>query len=207
MEEHFTSKGAKYTKKYKPLKIVEIKEEQTKTDERNTTLKYMNLYGYEKVRGYVWHFLELKNNPCEMNYVLDEFDKKSNKEYKNINTELVRLYCDEGKNISEIGSLMNRTAGSIATELENSGIIERKQLARGYIEYLNGDDYMRNKEISELKRKEKREMSMFKIPKRRKDRVVKPLRIAVNENTKVFEFMEIKDQTLILNNDNKKEEI
>ena len=49
MNEHFTGLGAKYTKKYKPTKIIEVNEEINVYDERDKTLEYMNLYGYENV--------------------------------------------------------------------------------------------------------------------------------------------------------------
>ena len=54
MNEHFTSNGSIYTKKYKPIKIKEIIEEKTLFDEKDKTLEYMKKFGWEKVRGYAW---------------------------------------------------------------------------------------------------------------------------------------------------------
>ena len=54
MNEHFTLRGSEYTKKYKPIKVVEVIEEKDMYDERDKTLEYMQKYGYEKVRGYAW---------------------------------------------------------------------------------------------------------------------------------------------------------
>ena len=49
MNEHFTSNGSIYTKKYKPIKIIEIVEEKTPFDERDKTIEYMKKYSWEKL--------------------------------------------------------------------------------------------------------------------------------------------------------------
>jgi len=48
---HFTGKGAAWTKKYQPIKIIEIKKDQSVFDENKWTKIYMNKYGIENVRG------------------------------------------------------------------------------------------------------------------------------------------------------------
>lgn len=49
--EHFTNNGSCWTKKYRPLKIVETIQSNDKMDEDKYTKKYMSLYGIDKVRG------------------------------------------------------------------------------------------------------------------------------------------------------------
>ena len=51
INEHFTNNGSHWTKKYKPIKIVETIQSDDKMDEDKYTKKYMLLYGIERVRG------------------------------------------------------------------------------------------------------------------------------------------------------------
>ena len=51
IEEHFRANGSYWTKKYKPLKVVETIQSNDKMDEDKYTKKYMLLYGVDKVRG------------------------------------------------------------------------------------------------------------------------------------------------------------
>ena len=48
--EHFTSKGSKWTQKYKPIKIIE-EHSGDEFDEEKHTLLMMNKYGIDNVRG------------------------------------------------------------------------------------------------------------------------------------------------------------
>lgn len=50
---HKKGKGAKWTKKYKPLELVEVLDGDLETEEL-TTLVYMQKYGIENVRGSKW---------------------------------------------------------------------------------------------------------------------------------------------------------
>lgn len=149
MNEHFTGVGAKYTKKYKPTKIIEVNEEINVYDERDKTLEYMNLYGYENVRGYAWCRETLLKKP------------KIKKKEKNViergyEDEGIRnLYANENKDIIEIGSILNKSPGSISFSLEKMKIVERRQLSRGYFDYVFSDlydKYKRKKEPKEEKR-------------------------------------------------------
>jgi len=138
MEEHFTGEGSIYTKKYKPIKIIEVKEEKTKYDERDKTLEYMDMYGWKKVRGYAWCGIELTKKPKVTN-----IDKicviKKDKNYENI--EVRNLYENEKKDIIEIGNILNKSPGSIAYILEKMKMVDRRQLSRGYMEYVFSDLY------------------------------------------------------------------
>lgn len=51
LENHIESKGSGWTKKYKPVKIVELIENCDDYDEDKITLKYMSKYGIHHVRG------------------------------------------------------------------------------------------------------------------------------------------------------------
>lgn len=51
IENHFASNGSQWTKKYKPLKVVEFLYNCDDYDEDKYTIKYMKLYGINNVRG------------------------------------------------------------------------------------------------------------------------------------------------------------
>lgn len=51
IDSHFNYSGSEWTKKYKPIEVIEIKDNCDEYDEDKITIKYMNLYGIENVRG------------------------------------------------------------------------------------------------------------------------------------------------------------
>ena len=59
IEEHFRQKGSEWTKKYKPIKVVETIKDADEFDEDKYTKKYMKKYGINKVRGGTYTQLEL----------------------------------------------------------------------------------------------------------------------------------------------------
>ena len=138
IEDHFTGVGSIYTIKYKPIKVIEVTEELSKQDERNKTLEVMSKYGWQKVRGACWCSLEI-NKPKE------KYNVYNNKCYDIIFTdtdfEIIQLYNCENKNIEEIGNVLKKSPCWIAKRLEDLKIVKRKQLSRGYIQYIESDLY------------------------------------------------------------------
>lgn len=59
---HFNSSGSEWTKKYKPIEIVEKIENCDNYDEDKYTLKYMNEYGVNNVRGGSFCQIELSDD-------------------------------------------------------------------------------------------------------------------------------------------------
>ena len=51
LQSHFDSNGSYWTKKYKPLKVIEIIPNSDNYDEDKITIQYMNKYGINNVRG------------------------------------------------------------------------------------------------------------------------------------------------------------
>jgi predicted GIY-YIG superfamily endonuclease len=138
IEEHFTGVGSIYTIKYKPIKVIEVTEELSTQDERNKTLEVMSKYGWQKVRGACWCSIEI-NKPKE------KYNIYNNKCYDiiftDIDFEIIQLYNCENKNIEEIGNVVKKSPCWIAKRLEELKIVKRKQLARGYIQYIESDLY------------------------------------------------------------------
>ena len=60
LQSHFDSHGSSWTKKYKPLKVIEIKPNCDDYDEDKITIQYMDKYGINNVRG--GSFVSIKLN-------------------------------------------------------------------------------------------------------------------------------------------------
>jgi predicted GIY-YIG superfamily endonuclease len=158
IEEHFTGCGSIYTMKYNPIKVIEVVEELTKKDERNKTLEMMSKYGWEKVRGAGWCSLEI-NKPN------DKYKNKKTRELiiNDIDIELEILYVLDEKDVEEIGSILQKSPCWVAKRLENLKIVERKQLSRGYIKYIESDEYKLKSKIYNLNRRENMNKKNIKI--------------------------------------------
>lgn len=145
MKDHFIEGGSIYTKKYKPIKIKEVREEISCYDERDKTLEYMEKYGWENVRGYAWCQQTLSKKPK----IKQRKRINENQRYNIYDEEVIRnMYLLENKDIIEIGNFLNRTPGSIAYSLEKIGIVSRRQLSRGYFDYVFNDLYDECKKIN-----------------------------------------------------------
>ena len=136
IEDHFSGNGSIYTKKYKPLSVVEIVEEKSIHDERNKTIEYIEKYTWEKVRGYIWCRVEYKNP-----FKIINTTKKETSVYDEIDENIRKLYCLDNKDIIEIGKELDLTPGSIAYRLKKMNIILSKKLANGYHAYITSDSY------------------------------------------------------------------
>lgn len=76
--EHMTGKNSSwFTKKYKPLEIVEIIENAYPTDETSLTIKYMNDFGIDNVRGGVFNTFYLSD--LQIAYIKDEINHSENR--------------------------------------------------------------------------------------------------------------------------------
>lgn len=162
IEEHFTLGGSIYTKQFKPIKVIEVTEELTPEDERIKTIEIMEKYGWEKVRGACWCSLKIKKPNFEKN-------KKAKKRIikplvPEENDENIKLlYCIENKNIMEISDIIKMSVGYVAFRLEKLNIIVRKQLARGYIDYIESDLYKKKYKIEIKKENKKIKKNMIMI--------------------------------------------
>ena len=136
IEDHFSGNGSIYTKRYKPLNVVEIVEEKTIDDEKNKTIEYIEKYTWEKVRGYTWCRVEYKTP-----FNIINATKKEPSVYDEIDENIRKLYCLDNKDIIEIGRELNLTPGSIAYRLKKMNIIMSKKLANGYRTYITSDSY------------------------------------------------------------------
>ena len=124
IEEHFTGNGSIYTKQYKPLKVIEVEEEKTNIDERIKTLKIMEKYGWEKVRGACWCSLEITKPDIEKCKIPKPI--KSKKRIPHENDEIIKnLYCIKNENIISIGEKLNISPSLVAYTLEKLNIINR----------------------------------------------------------------------------------
>ena len=136
VKQHFSGYGAKYTKKYKPLKVIEVVEEITNDDERKMTFKYVDKYGWEKVRGSYWCSLEIKRKLNLKFYENMKIQReKELLDTTKINDEIKNMYVVENKNIIDIGEILNITPGTVASRLVKFKIIKDKEDARYYNEY------------------------------------------------------------------------
>ena len=61
LNQHFKSGGSQWTKKYKPLEVLELIDNCDNFDEDKYTLKYMEKYGIDNVRGGSFCTLKLSN--------------------------------------------------------------------------------------------------------------------------------------------------
>jgi hypothetical protein len=62
LESHFNSNGSEWTKIYKPLKVIEINPNCCDYDEDKITIKYMDKYGINNVRGGSFVTVKLKKS-------------------------------------------------------------------------------------------------------------------------------------------------
>ena len=61
--QHECGDGAKWTRKHKPVEVLDVIPNAGDELENTKTLEYMKLYGWENVRGGYWCKLDMKNPP------------------------------------------------------------------------------------------------------------------------------------------------
>lgn len=66
INEHFKGNGSEWTKKYKPLQLLELRECKNIDEEDKTTLELMKKYGWWNVRGGRWVTIEMDGPPKEL---------------------------------------------------------------------------------------------------------------------------------------------
>jgi hypothetical protein len=72
IEQHFNSSGSQWTKKYKPKKVLKLIPNCDNFDEDKYTLKYMEQYGINNVRGGTFCELKLnKDNLCTIKKMIN----------------------------------------------------------------------------------------------------------------------------------------
>ena len=106
LEQHFTSSGSQYTKKYKPIKVLEIIPNCDNFDEDKYTLKYMEKYGINNVRGGT--FCELKLNKDNLNTIKKMINGSTDKCYMCGENGHFANKCpyDEDKILEELENLL-----------------------------------------------------------------------------------------------------
>lgn len=80
LDQHFDNNGSEWTKKYKPVKVIDIKKSYTIFDEDNTTIAYMKEKGIYNVRGGVYCSIVLTQD--EVNAINKIIMSIENKCYK-----------------------------------------------------------------------------------------------------------------------------
>jgi len=77
LESHFNSNGSWWTKKYKPLNVIELLPDCDSFDEDKYTIKYMVKYGIENVRGGSFCKIKLSNeNIITLNQIINSVSDK-----------------------------------------------------------------------------------------------------------------------------------
>ena len=106
LEQHFNSNGSSWTKKYKPKKVLEIIANCDNFDEDKYTLKFMEKYGINNVRGGT--FCELKLNKDNLSTIKKMLNSSTDKCYicGETNHFAKNCYQDEDNILEEFENLL-----------------------------------------------------------------------------------------------------
>ena len=80
MLDHFSNNGSAWTKKYKPIKVLQIYRNCEPLDEDKYTIKFMSKYGIDNVRGGIYCRISL--NSAEKNIIQRSFQGMNDLCYK-----------------------------------------------------------------------------------------------------------------------------
>ena len=97
---HFNGKGASWTKKYQPLKIINIYKNQTVYDENKWTKIFMEKYGIENVRG--GDYVRVKLSKGDIEKLQREIDGANDKCHRCGETGHFIRFCKNKKNVREV---------------------------------------------------------------------------------------------------------
>lgn len=86
MDDHFNGNGSVWTKKYKPISIIEKFKEKSQFDEDNVTKTYMQRHGIENVRGGSYTTMTISDETKKI--LMKEFATANNKCFKCNNNHL-----------------------------------------------------------------------------------------------------------------------
>jgi hypothetical protein len=90
LKDHFSGRGSAWTKKYKPLEVVDIIENRDMFTEDNTTKTFMFRYGIDDVRG--GSYCRVKLSPCDVETIQKEYRGVNNLCFKCGGSHLT-YYC------------------------------------------------------------------------------------------------------------------
>ena len=94
LENHFNQNGSAWTKKYKPIKLYELKPDCDDDDEDKMTIQYMRKYGKDNVRG--GSFCQIKLNKENENTLDRMINGSSDKCYNCGGNHFIK-YCKKNK--------------------------------------------------------------------------------------------------------------
>lgn len=124
LEEHFKNGGSKWTKIYKPLSVVKLIPNCDDYDEDAYTLRYMNKYGIENVRG--GQFVRLEIPKEELKFIKNSLRSSSNLCFRCGKSGHFIANCNQQKNeyVELVESIELSNESSCLISSEDSFIID-----------------------------------------------------------------------------------
>lgn len=120
-KEHMSGYGSIFTKTYKPIRVIEYFESHDNYDEDKHTLKMMEKYGIDQVRGGSFVSEVLSNE--EKNLIKKMINNASNWS-KDEEKQLRKLFVDENKNILTISKIHKRMPLIILSRLQKMHLLQ-----------------------------------------------------------------------------------